>query len=142
MPWLFLVRHRAPEFLGKAAAEAKAHLETGKEGHNLPPGYHLVLIWVTFFPWSLLLPMAIGLGIRYRKDPPVRFALAAVIGPWLVLEFFGTKLPHYILATFPALAFLTANAIIHSLRATIAIGKVGRSSSALAVGRLQRRASG
>jgi hypothetical protein len=91
-------------------------LKTGKEGHSFPPGYYLVLIWVTFFPWCLLLPMAIGLGIRYRKDPRVRFALAAVIGPWLVLEFFGTKLPHYILAAFPALAFLTASAIVRSLR--------------------------
>ena len=47
---------------------------------------------------------------------PCDLPSAAVIGPWLVLEFFGTKLPHYILAAFPALAFLTANAIIHSLR--------------------------
>jgi 4-amino-4-deoxy-L-arabinose transferase-like glycosyltransferase len=116
IPWLLLVRHRAPEFLGKATAEARAHLESGKEGHRFPPGYHLLLIWVTFFPWCLLLPLAIGLGIRYRQSPQVRFALAAVIGPWLVLEFFGTKLPHYILATFPALAYLTAHAILRCLR--------------------------
>ena len=115
-PWLYLVHHRAPEFLGKATAEAKAHLESGKEGHRFPPGYHLLLIWVTFFPWCLLLPMAIGMGIRYRATPQIRFALAAVIGPWLVLEFFGTKLPHYILAAFPALSYLTACAVIHSLR--------------------------
>ncbi|HEX4793802.1 MAG TPA: glycosyltransferase family 39 protein [Humisphaera sp.] len=115
-PWLYLVHHRAPEFLGKATAEAKAHLESGKEGHRFPPGYHLLLIWVTFFPWCLLLPMAIGMGIRYRATPQIRFALAAAIGPWLVLEFFGTKLPHYILAAFPALSYLAASAIIRSLR--------------------------
>jgi len=115
-PWLYLIHQRAPEFLGKATAEAKAHLESGKEGHTFPPGYHLLLIWVTFFPWCLLLPMAIGLGIRHRVTPQIRFALAAVMGPWLVLEFFGTKLPHYILAAFPALSYLTASAIIHCLR--------------------------
>jgi hypothetical protein len=119
LPWLLLVRHRAPEFLGKATAEARAHLEHGKEGHNFPPGYHLLLIWVTFFPWCLLLPLAIGMGIRYRQIPQVRFALAAVIGPWLVLEFFGTKLPHYILATFPALAYLTAHGILRCLRGEV-----------------------
>ena len=116
LPWTILVRHRAPEFLAKMAAEGKTHLESGKEGHNFPPGYHLLLIWVTFFPWCLLLPLAIGMGIRYRQIPQVRFALAAVIGPWLVLEFFGTKLPHYILATFPALAYLTAHGILRCLR--------------------------
>lgn len=115
LPWIILVHQRAPEFLGKATAEARAHLEHGKEGHTFPPGYHLALIWVTFFPWSLLLPLAIGMGIRYRAAPQVRFALAAVIGPWLVLEFFGTKLPHYILAAFPALAYLTANGIAHCI---------------------------
>jgi len=114
-PWLYLVYHRAPEFLVKATAEAKAHLEQGKEGHNLPPGYHFVLIWVTFFPWSFLLPIAIGLAIRHRRDPQIRFALAAVIGPWLMIEFMGTKLPHYILSVFPALSFLTASAVIRCI---------------------------
>jgi len=56
------------------------------------------------------------LGIRYRRVPQIRFALAAVNRAWLVLEFFGTKLPHYILAAFPALAYLTASAIIRCLR--------------------------
>jgi hypothetical protein len=114
-PWLYLIHQRAPGFLSKQIAEGKAHLEQGKEGHNLPPGYHFVLIWVTFFPWSFLLPLAIGLGIRHRKVPEIRFALAAVVGPWLMIEFIGTKLPHYILSTFPALAFLTASAIIRCL---------------------------
>jgi len=39
-----------------------------------------------------------------------------VIGPWVVLEIFPNKLPHYILAAFPALSYLTASAIIRSLR--------------------------
>ncbi len=115
-PWLYLIHQRAPGFLGKQIAEGKAHLEQGKEGHNLPPGYHFVLIWVTFFPWSFLLPLAIGLGIRYRKVPEVRFGLAAVVGPWLMIEFIGTKLPHYVLSIFPALSFLTASAILRCLK--------------------------
>ncbi|HWE92687.1 MAG TPA: glycosyltransferase family 39 protein [Tepidisphaeraceae bacterium] len=111
VPWLYLVQHREPEFLGRMFHEAKGHLEEGREGHHFPPGYHLVVVWGTFMPWSLLLPMAIGIGIRNRKIPEVRFALAATVGPWLMVEFLGTKLPHYLLPAFPAMAFLTAWAI-------------------------------
>jgi 4-amino-4-deoxy-L-arabinose transferase-like glycosyltransferase len=45
-----------------------------------------------------------------------RFALAAAIGPWLMFEIVQTKLPHYLLPTFPALAFLMADAIVRCLR--------------------------
>jgi 4-amino-4-deoxy-L-arabinose transferase-like glycosyltransferase len=110
-PWVLLVHHREPTFLGQMYHEGKSHLEEGKEGHHFPPGYHLVLVWLDFMPWSLLLPMAIGIAIRNRRVPQVRFALAAVIGPWVMVEFIGTKLPHYLLPALPPLAFLTAWAI-------------------------------
>jgi 4-amino-4-deoxy-L-arabinose transferase-like glycosyltransferase len=89
---------------------------TPLEQHTGPPGYYLLTIWITFFPWSLLLPLAIGLAIRYRAHPHTRFALAAIIGPWLMLEFVRTKLPHYLLPVFPPLAFLTADALVRCLR--------------------------
>lgn len=114
-PWLLLVRHRAPEFLGAARADAMHHLETGAEGHSAPPGYHLLLIWVTFLPWSLLLPLAIVLGFKNRTSPPIRFALATVLGGWIFAEILQTKLPHYMLPVFPALAFLTSDAIVRCL---------------------------
>ncbi|MDB5329235.1 MAG: glycosyl transferase [Phycisphaerales bacterium] len=118
VPWLYLVQHREPEFLPRMFHEAKGHLEEGREGHHFPPGYHLVMVWGTFMPWSLLLPMAIGIGIRNRKIPEVRFALAATVGPWLMVEFLGTKLPHYLLPAFPAMAFLTAWAIRDCINGT------------------------
>ena len=108
LPWILLVHHRAPEFLPRIFKEAREHTISGKEGHSFPPGYHLLLIWPMFMPWSLLLPLAIGLGIVNRKVPEVRFALAAVLGPWVMVELIGTKLPHYFLAAYPALAFLVA----------------------------------
>jgi 4-amino-4-deoxy-L-arabinose transferase-like glycosyltransferase len=115
-PWFFLVHHRAPQFLGAAKADAMSHLESGTEGHSGPPGYHLALVWVTFLPWSLLLPLAIGLGIKHRKTPAIRFALAAVLGTWVFVEILQTKLPHYFLPAFPWLAVLTADAIRRCLK--------------------------
>jgi len=110
-PWVWLVRHRAPDFLPAMLHEGKQHAIAGKEGHHFPPGYHFVLVWGMFMPWSLLLPLAIGVGIKHRKIPEIRFALAAVLGPWLMVEFMGTKLPHYFLPAYPALAYLVAFAI-------------------------------
>ena len=115
LPWVWLVRHRAPEFLTAAKADAMHHLESGAEGHKGPPGYHLGLIWFTFLPWSVLLPLAIALAFKHRQNRPIRFALAAVLGTWIFVEILQTKLPHYILPAFPPLAFLTADAIIRCL---------------------------
>lgn len=115
-PWIVLVNRHAPEFLHRTLNEAQAHLSHGKEGHTFPPGYHFLLVWPMFFPWSLLLPLAIGVGVQHRAQPQVRFALAALVGPWLMVEFIGTKLPHYFLPAYPAMAFLVAFAIRQRLR--------------------------
>jgi 4-amino-4-deoxy-L-arabinose transferase-like glycosyltransferase len=111
LPWLWLVHHRAPDFLPAMLHEGKQHALEGKEGHHFPPGYHLVLVWAMFMPWSLLLPLAIGTAIRNLKVPEIRFALAAVVGPWIMVELMGTKLPHYFLPAYPAMAYLVAFAI-------------------------------
>ena len=41
----------------------------------------------------------------------MRFCLCWILPFWLVLELTPTKLPHYILPTFPALALLIAMAV-------------------------------
>lgn len=116
-PWVYLVHQRSPEFLGAMAHEASGHAFKGMEGHGGPPGMHLLFIWADFFPWSLLLPAAMVVGWKNRGEPMTRFALAAVIGPWLLAEFaIKTKLPQYMLPTLPALAFLTGDAIVRGLK--------------------------
>jgi 4-amino-4-deoxy-L-arabinose transferase-like glycosyltransferase len=111
-PWLLLVNHRAPEFLPMLLNRAGKYATGGAEGHAHWPGFYLLMIWGTFFPWSLMLPTAIGIGLRHRSDPRLRFALGAAIGPWIVMELVTNKLPFYIFPSFPALAILTAEAIV------------------------------
>ena len=118
LPWAIRVEHREPGFLihtwvhNMFGPIVKASLE----GHGAPPGYYLLLIWPTFLPWSLFLPLAILRAWSNRRLPPIRFALAAVIGPWLLIEIVKQKLPHYLFPLFPALAFLTADALVRSIR--------------------------
>jgi 4-amino-4-deoxy-L-arabinose transferase-like glycosyltransferase len=115
--WLYLVNKRSPAFLPSMWQEAMGHAFKGMEGHGGPPGMHLLFIWADFLPWSLLLPAAIVIGWLHRGEPLTRFALAAVIGPWLLVELaIKTKLPQYMLPTFPALSVLTGNAIVRGLR--------------------------
>ncbi|HSV16571.1 MAG TPA: glycosyltransferase family 39 protein [Tepidisphaeraceae bacterium] len=116
LPWIILVNQRAHAFLKTAVGhDVWDRMMTPLEQHTGPPGYYLITIWITFFPWSLLLPLVIGLAIRYRAHPHTRFALAAIIGPWIMLECIRTKLPHYLLPVFPPLAFLTADALVRNL---------------------------
>lgn len=116
-PWLYLVRQREATFLGTSVShDVFTRVIRPLEGHSGPPGYHLALIFATFLPWSPLLPMAVVFGWKHRTDPRLRFALAAVLGPWVMFELVQTKLPHYMLPAFPPLAFLTADAIVRCLR--------------------------
>ncbi len=111
-PWLILISQRAPNFLPTIIGhDVMKRMSSGLEGHSAPPGFYLLTIWGTFFPWSLLLPGALLYGWRHRADALTRFALASVIGPWLMFELVRTKLPHYLLPIFPGLAVLTAKLI-------------------------------
>lgn len=116
-PWLIMLERRSPGFL----RQSLLHDVIGRsvkplEGHKGPPGFYLLTVWGTFLPWCLLLPTAITIAWKHRRLPAIRFALAAIFGPWIMFELVQTKLVHYVLPTFPALAFLTADAIVRCLR--------------------------
>jgi 4-amino-4-deoxy-L-arabinose transferase-like glycosyltransferase len=83
----------------------------GQEGHGAPPGYFALLSPVLTFPAVLLLPAALVLGWQARAEPGVRFALCWLIPSWIVFEVVPTKLPHYTLPCFGALAWLMAAAL-------------------------------
>ncbi len=117
VPWIALVEQRSPGFIMHSIRhDVIERAQTGLEGHTGYPGYYLLTIWASYFPWSLLLPGTIVLAWRHRRIPAIRFALAAAAGPWLMFEIVRTKLPHYMLPTFPPLACLTADALVRGIR--------------------------
>jgi 4-amino-4-deoxy-L-arabinose transferase-like glycosyltransferase len=83
----------------------------GQEGHGAPPGYFLLLSPVLLFPAALLAPAGLIEGWRSRAEPGIRFALCWLVPSWIVFELVPTKLPHYVLPTFGALAWLMAAAL-------------------------------
>jgi 4-amino-4-deoxy-L-arabinose transferase-like glycosyltransferase len=46
-----------------------------------------------------------------RKEPAAKFLLAWLAPSWIVFELVVTKLPHYVLPLYPAIAILTAGAV-------------------------------
>ncbi len=84
----------------------------GQESHGAPPGTYLAAAFVTFWPGSLLLGAAALLAWRQRGDMIVRLLTAWIVPYWLVMELVPTKLPHYILPVYPALALLAARAFM------------------------------
>ena len=105
----------------------------GDEGHGVPPGLYLLIAPILFFPATLLLPAALSTGWHRRTEPAVRFLICWLVPAWLIFELTPTKLPHYTLPTFGALALLSAAAL------TRPVGKASRYAGAgltIAVGAL------
>lgn len=80
----------------------------GQESHGAPPGAYALAVWVTFWPASILLPFGLWYGWTARREAAVIFCLAWIIPTWLVFELTATKLIHYVMPTYPALAVLSA----------------------------------
>ncbi len=81
------------------------------EGHGAPPGLYLLLAPLLLFPGVLLAPAGAVAAWRARAEPSVRFALCWLIPSWLVFEAVPTKLIHYTLPLYGALAWLMARAL-------------------------------
>ncbi len=92
-------------------------LAGGQESHGAPPGYHLLLTPILAFPMTLLLPAAALVAWRGRHEPGVRFAIAWLIPTWLMFELLPTKLPHYLMPAYGALAWLAARALAEPIGA-------------------------
>jgi 4-amino-4-deoxy-L-arabinose transferase-like glycosyltransferase len=92
-------------------------LAGGQETHGAPPGYHTLLAPLLMFPMTLMLPAAAVAAWRRWREPGVRFALAWLIPSWIVFEATPTKLVHYTLPTYGAIAWLAAAALAQPIGA-------------------------
>jgi 4-amino-4-deoxy-L-arabinose transferase-like glycosyltransferase len=113
-PWLILItiKTHGSFFAESVGHDMMAKVAGGQESKGFPPGYYTLLFPVTFWPWSLLALPAIPWVWNNRRDPAVLYCLAWIIPSWLVFEAVPTKLFHYILPTYAAIALLTARAVL------------------------------
>ena len=102
--------------LGKVAA--------GQQGHGAPPGVYFLLFWITFWPSAGLAVAAFPWVWKSRNEPAVRFCLAWIVPTWLVFELISTKLPHYVLPVYPAIATLLALALLRGRRPNLIVASL------------------
>jgi 4-amino-4-deoxy-L-arabinose transferase-like glycosyltransferase len=130
VPWLYAIEHATQgQFLDQSLGrDFLSKVFGAQEAHGAPPFYYLALAFLTFWPGSLYLAPAVIGGWRRRAQPVARFLLAWLIPAWVVLELVPTKLPHYALPLYPALALLAAGSLFEEIdgprwaRGTQAVG--------------------
>lgn len=108
----FLAMHFGRHIAQRATSPLEHHGGAGLKYIAFLP-YYLVVIVATFFPWTLHLPGALsGLaGGRVGAQRAKVFLLGWILSTFVLMSLTVTKLPHYILTIFPALALAVAGAI-------------------------------
>ncbi len=94
----------------------------GLQHHGEPPGYYLVMVWITFFPWSVLLVPAgyhtvrrlMGRTAIAIDRRPYQFLVAYIVPAWIIYELIVTKLVHYVLPLYVPLVILCADTLVQS----------------------------
>jgi 4-amino-4-deoxy-L-arabinose transferase-like glycosyltransferase len=112
LPWFIAIYWRAGNafFADSVGGDMLSKL-AAQESHGAPPGLYLVLFWITFWPGAPLAGMAVPAVWRARREPGAQYLLAWLVPSWIVFELVLTKLPHYVLPLYPAIAILTAGAL-------------------------------
>jgi 4-amino-4-deoxy-L-arabinose transferase-like glycosyltransferase len=112
LPWFVAIYWRAGDafFADSVGGDMLSKL-AAQESHGAPPGVYLLLFWITFWPGAPLAAMAAPAVWRAKREPGAQFLLAWLVPSWIVFELVLTKLPHYVLPLYPAIAILTVGAL-------------------------------
>src|SRR5471030_806741 len=109
-PWFIAIVAKSGDnfFVQAIGQDMLGKITSGQEAHGAPPGFYFLLFWVTFWPASVLAGLATPMVWKARREPGAQFLLAWLIPSWIVFELVMTKLPHYVLPLYPAIAILIA----------------------------------
>jgi 4-amino-4-deoxy-L-arabinose transferase-like glycosyltransferase len=110
LPWFVAIVAKSGDsfFVQAIGHDMLEKVTSGQEAHGAPPGYYFLLFWITFWPGSVLAGLAAPMVWRSRREPGAQFLLAWLVPSWIVFEAVMTKLPHYVLPLYPAIAILIA----------------------------------
>jgi 4-amino-4-deoxy-L-arabinose transferase-like glycosyltransferase len=113
VPWfvLIMVATKGAFLTESVGNDMLGKVSTGQESHGAPPLTYFVAFWATAWPMAPLAALAAPFVWRARREPAVAFLIAWIVPFWLMFEAIPTKLPHYVLPAYPAIAILIAIAI-------------------------------
>ncbi len=113
-PWAFAI-WQATEgrfFADAVGGDMLGKVGDAQEGHVGPPGYHFALLWLLFWPAAALILTGVVNAWKERADWRARFLLSWLMPAWIVFEIAATKLPHYVMPLYPALAIIAAHSAV------------------------------
>jgi 4-amino-4-deoxy-L-arabinose transferase-like glycosyltransferase len=112
-PWLtaIAVKTGGSFFADSVGKDMLGKVGQGQERHWGPPGLYATLFWATAWPLAVFMALAFRFTWKERRDDGVAFLLAWIIPCWIIFEAVQTKLPHYVLPLYPAIAVLAVLAI-------------------------------
>lgn len=87
-------------------------IATTQETHGGPPGYYVLTGLIMFWPGIVAVPLGVIYTWRNRFEPAVIWLMSWLVPMWIILELVPTKLPHYTLPLYPALALLAGAALV------------------------------
>ncbi len=113
LPWVIAITVMTG---GAFLEDSIGHALLGKvnkadDSHGGPPGYHLALFMGVYWPGAILAGLYGGYAWLNRKTDHVAFLAAWILPGWIIFELIGTKLPHYVLPVYPAIAILAGLAV-------------------------------
>lgn len=112
LPWFVAIFLKSGEaFFSNSLGGDMLSKLAAQESHGAPPGTYFLLFWITFWPGAPLAGMAAPAIWRARREPGAQYLLAWLIPSWIVFEVVMTKLPHYVLPLYPAIAILVVGAL-------------------------------
>jgi len=113
LPWFIAIYMRVGDkfLVGSVGGDMLSKVANSQEAHGAPPGLYVVLFFITFFPGSMLAGLAAPAVWAVRREAAARFLLAWLVPSWIVFELVVTKLPHYVMPLYPAIAILIAGAV-------------------------------
>ncbi|MBM6594255.1 ArnT family glycosyltransferase [Microvirga pudoricolor] len=113
LPWFaaIAVKSHGEFFAASVGHDMLGKVGTAQKVHWAPPGFYLAAFFATFWPGAILAAIAVRFAWTNRRDDAVAFLLAWIVPAWLVFEAVPTKLPHYVMPLYPAIAILVVIAM-------------------------------
>ena len=112
MPWYISAERHNPGYLRYYLWEEHfGRFSTDKFDRSSPWYFYLYVVPLGLLPWTFLLPAAIKDHWRRRLDHRTLWLILWAILPILLFSMSKSKLPHYILPSFPPLAILLGTAV-------------------------------
>ena len=127
LPWLIAIgfASNGDFFTQSIAQDFAGKLQAPHEKHWGPPGFYLAAFLWTFWPAALFVTAdTIRALWKMRRSRRIVFLLAWIVPFWLILEAIPTKLPHYALPLYPAIAMVAAFAMRSENPPQIRVGAI------------------